>query len=48
MTGYRQSLVDLFLRASGGPVDPLVYDADWLIRVVDSWRVVLGIPSVFA
>jgi hypothetical protein len=43
---YRQSLVDLLLNTRGKR-HHLQYDADWLLHVVDSWRVVLGIPSVF-
>ena len=44
---YRQSLVDLILRADRCNLDPMRYDANWLLHIVDSWRVVLGIPSVF-
>lgn len=44
---WRESLADLVLRAKGNKPDKMRHDADWLLFVVDRWRVVLGIPSVF-
>jgi hypothetical protein len=43
---WEPSLVELTQAAQNKP-DPMRYDATWRAHVVDLWRQVAGIPSVF-